>query len=446
MSSELIRDLKIYAKNNYNVLLTGKHGVGKTAIIKDVFSDVFGEYYTNWRYFSASTLDPWVDFIGVPKNYTNANGDEVYKIIPPDHFTGKEDVHAIFFDEINRADDKTLNALMELIQFKSINGRVYPNLRCIWAAENPPNENYSVNELDPAQRDRFEVQITVPYQLNSDYFEQKYSKKTATIASNWWKAPKIMEAISPRKLDHLLEAHQRGLNISHFTNLISVAELADKLTANDIHKVMTQIVESGDEKAIVNYFNIDTISKHGGVIKSDRTLCNALTKYLDGEVCTMLGVYKQGNKSVSPSVLVPVETLSQAEQKFISQLCTTSKLDIFHINEIVTKFNMLDKVPLLDARHGSNITNIQQATSYAKVRPHPNMLKLVLTSLLMVHKAPAQHTGFINQLKVISNSHWFKADYKYKYDSKKMAAIFKALSYNETVDEEQIFDIMLKVL
>ena len=38
--------LKTYAKEGLNVLLTGRHGVGKTAIVKEVFNDVFGEHYT----------------------------------------------------------------------------------------------------------------------------------------------------------------------------------------------------------------------------------------------------------------------------------------------------------------------------------------------------------------------------------------------------------------
>lgn len=125
------------AELNYNVLLTGSHGVGKTQIIKEVFTKIYGEINIGWRYFSASTLDPWVDFIGIPKNYVReSDGREVFGIIPPENFTGEENIQAIFFDEINRADPKTLNAIMELIQFRSINGRKFPNLKVIWAARN----------------------------------------------------------------------------------------------------------------------------------------------------------------------------------------------------------------------------------------------------------------------------------------------------------------------
>ena len=51
------------AINGFNVLLTGRHGVGKTALVNDVFNKL----KWNWRYFSASTIDPWVDLVGIPQ-------------------------------------------------------------------------------------------------------------------------------------------------------------------------------------------------------------------------------------------------------------------------------------------------------------------------------------------------------------------------------------------
>ena len=87
-----------YAQEGYNVLMSGRHGVGKTAIIKKVFDEVFGPINVSWKYFSASTMDPWVDFIGVPKNFTREHGVEVLRIIPPEYLTGEEKIEALFFD------------------------------------------------------------------------------------------------------------------------------------------------------------------------------------------------------------------------------------------------------------------------------------------------------------------------------------------------------------
>lgn len=277
-------NLKKYAREGLNVILTGKHSVGKTAIIKEVFEEVFGEYYTNWRYFSASTLDPWVDFIGIPKSVTTAEGKEVFKILPPENFTGEENVQAIFFDELNRADEKTLNALMELIQFKTINGRAYPNLKCIWAAENPADddtERYSVKELDPAQKDRFHVQISVPYTLSKPYFESKYGKDITKIAATWWESRK--KAVSPRKLDHILSAFMKGFNIQDFTNQCNLKELTDSLVDVGTLAIAREVVAKRDPDHIRQFFTVDMIRSKQNIFSNNKNIIGGILEFLDEE-------------------------------------------------------------------------------------------------------------------------------------------------------------------
>lgn len=256
--------LKVYAQEGLNLILTGKHGVGKTAVIKKVFNETFGEINKSWKYFSASTLDPWVDFIGIPKDYQNGDGDTVFKIIPPDSFTGKEKIEAIFFDEINRADEKTLNAIMELIQFRSINGRPFPHLKCIWAAENPADDDdndYSVRVLDPAQKDRFQIQLKVPYELDREYMVGKYGETLFNISSEWWEGAKgeRKKIISPRKLDDMLFGFTRGHDINDYTNSISVDELKSSLESVGKFEQYKIIAASNDPENIKRFFTIEKI-------------------------------------------------------------------------------------------------------------------------------------------------------------------------------------------
>ena len=254
----------MYAADGLNVLLSGKHGVGKTAIIKEIFNEQFGPIDVSWKYFSASTLDPWVDFIGIPKDYQNADGDTVFRIVPPESFTGKEKIEAIFLDEINRADEKTLNAIMELIQFKSINGRKFPHLKCVWAAENPADDDdndYSVRQLDPAQRDRFQIQLKVPYVLDKDYMVGKYGNVLFDISKEWWEGAKgeRKKIISPRKLDDMLAGFARGYDISDFTTNISVTEFKQNLESVGKFEQYRIIANSGDITNIKNFYTIDKI-------------------------------------------------------------------------------------------------------------------------------------------------------------------------------------------
>jgi DNA polymerase III delta prime subunit len=282
--------LKKYAKAGLNVLLSGPHGVGKTAIIKEVFSDVFGEYYTHWRYFSASTLDPWVDFIGIPKNYTREDGKEVFGIVPPEHFTGDEEVRAIFFDEINRAEEKTLNALMELIQFKSINGRKFPNLQCIWAAQNPADDEdnaYSVSELDPAQDDRFEIQIDIPNKLDKKYFIEKYGKDYFDIAAQWWE--KYKNKVSPRRLDKMLEGHQKGFNLNDYIRdtKVNVGVLIKSLDALHEIKTVRSVMDAG-ETAIREYFTLERVVALTPVLKRFPDIALTMSNTVDHEIVQVM--------------------------------------------------------------------------------------------------------------------------------------------------------------
>ena len=226
-----------YFKLGKNVLLTGKHGTGKTSLIMDVFS----ANCKKWLYFSGSTLDPWVDFVGVPKEIEK-NGETVLGCVLPEAMADNT-VEAIFIDEYNRSHKKIRNATMELIQFKSINGRKFPNLKVIWAAINPSDdedESYDVDDLDAAQKDRFQIQIDVPFDPDYDYFEKKYGKDQTKASLEWWKGlPKdIQGSVSPRRLDYALEIFNEGGDI---------ADVLDFKT-NPVKLLMTLKVGSLEDK------------------------------------------------------------------------------------------------------------------------------------------------------------------------------------------------------
>lgn len=212
-SQDLEKKLKFYLKLNKNVLLEGKHGIGKTALIQKLFDEEFGP--NNWIYFSASTLDPWVDLIGVPKE-SKIDGQACLDFVLPKRMIDTN-LKAIFFDEYNRSHKKVRNATMELIQFKSINGRKFPNLKVVWAAINPfSDENeqgsYDVEYMDDAQCDRFQVKIKIPYAPDFEYFKNKFGVKIANSAIEWWNAMpnEAKNLVSPRRLDYALEIYQEN--------------------------------------------------------------------------------------------------------------------------------------------------------------------------------------------------------------------------------------------
>ena len=206
-------DFNFWITNKLNVLFVGGPGVGKTTMIVDAFS----RFNLKFRYFSASTMDPWVDFIGIPQEQTDEKG-KYLDLIKMKEFRDDE-VEAIFFDEYNRAPKKVRNAVMELIQFKSINGKKFNNLKMIWGAINPYDDEHTfdVEKLDPAQMDRFQVQIELPHEPNGKYFVGKFGPSQAKVAIDWWsKLPKDVQInVTPRRLEVALNIHNLGGNIAH---------------------------------------------------------------------------------------------------------------------------------------------------------------------------------------------------------------------------------------
>jgi hypothetical protein len=241
MANDLVmikNKLNQYFKLGKNVLLEGKHGTGKTSLV----TEVFDKNCKNWLYFSGSTLDPWVDFIGVPKEVKRGN-DYVLSFVLPEKMSD-ESVEAIFIDEYNRSHKKVRNGTMELIQFKSINGRKFPNLKVVWAAINPNDDDdeiYDVETLDGAQTDRFQIQIKVPFIPDYEYFVQKFGLEHTKSALEWWNGmpDKAKKMVSPRRLDYALEIFREGgdvfdvlpleTNPTKLLATLKVGSLEDKL-------------------------------------------------------------------------------------------------------------------------------------------------------------------------------------------------------------------------
>ena len=85
-----------WIENNLNVLLRGKHGVGKTAMVVDAFE----RNNLKYKYFSASTMVRGLT-LSVPKEKTDDNGNSYLDLVRPQEFQDDE-VEAIFMDEFSK--------------------------------------------------------------------------------------------------------------------------------------------------------------------------------------------------------------------------------------------------------------------------------------------------------------------------------------------------------
>lgn len=179
-------------------LISGKHGIGKSAIVKTVAKDLGGTCVT----IEGGTLKEG-EITGLPYQYENTQGEAQFQFLPyyaveriqeqekllfeqagktieeNDVLSGTENRYAqndlapqekidlllsgkvkpviIFVDEINRTENTVYKELMNILLTKTVNGYRFPWWVFFVGAMNPSTQNsvYATNEMDPAQLDRF---------------------------------------------------------------------------------------------------------------------------------------------------------------------------------------------------------------------------------------------------------------------------------------------------
>ena len=179
-------------------LISGKHGIGKSQILKSIAQDLGGVCIT----IEGGTLKEG-EITGLPYQYVDEHGATRFRFLPyyaieriqaeekriylesgrqsppGSALSGDENRFAlndltpedkiaalkdgcvtpviIFIDEINRTENAVYKELMNILLTRSVNGYHFPWWVFFVAAMNPSTQYsvYSTNEMDPAQLDRF---------------------------------------------------------------------------------------------------------------------------------------------------------------------------------------------------------------------------------------------------------------------------------------------------
>ncbi|MBQ9555506.1 MAG: AAA family ATPase [Muribaculaceae bacterium] len=137
-----------------NILLVGKHGIGKSEIITRHFED---QGIPVIALFLGQMSDPG-DLIGLP-NKDEATGKTEF--MPPYWFPMDDKPVVLFLDEMNRARPEILQSVMDLSLNRKLAGRSLPAGSRVIAAVND-GEEYQLTDLDPALVSRFNVYFFSP--------------------------------------------------------------------------------------------------------------------------------------------------------------------------------------------------------------------------------------------------------------------------------------------
>lgn len=137
-----------------NIMLVGKHGIGKSRILEDYFSKKGAKVVT---LFLGQMSDPG-DLIGLPeKNEKTGKTD----FMLPYWFPIDGEPVVLFLDELNRARPEVLQTIMDLTLNRKLAGKSLPAGSRIISAVNNGNE-YQLTDLDPALVSRFNIYEFAP--------------------------------------------------------------------------------------------------------------------------------------------------------------------------------------------------------------------------------------------------------------------------------------------
>ncbi|MBP5520431.1 MAG: AAA family ATPase [Treponema sp.] len=137
-----------------NIMLVGKHGIGKSRILEDFF-EARGEKVVTL--FLGQMSDPG-DLIGLP-HLDEKTGRTEFML--PYWFPTDQKPVVLFLDELNRARPEVLQTVMDLTLNRKLAGKSLPAGSRIISAVNGGSE-YQLTELDPALVSRFNIYEFAP--------------------------------------------------------------------------------------------------------------------------------------------------------------------------------------------------------------------------------------------------------------------------------------------
>jgi MoxR-like ATPase len=137
-----------------NIMLVGKHGIGKSRILEDFFA-ARGEKVVTL--FLGQMSDPG-DLIGLP-HLDESTGRTEFML--PYWFPVDGKPVVLFLDELNRARPEVLQTVMDLTLNRKLAGKSLPEGSRIISAVNGGSE-YQLTDLDPALVSRFNIYEFAP--------------------------------------------------------------------------------------------------------------------------------------------------------------------------------------------------------------------------------------------------------------------------------------------
>lgn len=140
-----IFDSNAFAARSTPVCVWGTHGLGKTMLVEDLAAE------RGWQfaYCAPAQFEEMGDLHGLPR-HERRDGRDVTVSAPPSWVPTAEGPGILLLDDLNRADDRILRGLMQLLAtYEMFSWRLPPRWHIV-ATANPEGADYSVTPMDDA--------------------------------------------------------------------------------------------------------------------------------------------------------------------------------------------------------------------------------------------------------------------------------------------------------
>ena len=139
--------------NKTPICIWGTHGIGKTEMVQQIAES--NNY--KWSYVAPAQFEEMGDLVGMPSIEA---GKTVFRA--PDWVPTEEGPGILLIDDVNRADDRILRGIMQLLQNFELVSWKLPKYWQIVLTANPDGGDYSVTPMDNAMLTRM-MHITMQF-------------------------------------------------------------------------------------------------------------------------------------------------------------------------------------------------------------------------------------------------------------------------------------------
>ncbi|UII25880.1 AAA family ATPase [Fulvivirga maritima] len=251
------------SNNTTPLCIWGTHGIGKTQLIEKIATDSGLQFV----YIAPAQFEEMGDLIGMP-HISQTESGEVSQFAPPEWVPKEEGPGILLIDDVNRADDRILRGIMQLLQNYELISWKLPRKWMIVLTANPDGGDYSVTTMDDAMITRM-IHVTMEFNVKSWARWAEQAGIDARGIEFVLTYPEIVTGnrTTPRTLVQFFESIQPISNL--YENLDLVKMLADgcldeetavafiNFVRMDLDKIISpeEILSSGQFKIIAGQIN-----------------------------------------------------------------------------------------------------------------------------------------------------------------------------------------------